>query len=71
MKHDASSMPTSSASVDDLVVIFCFIDHDATPPLPIVTVVPVCDFMSLCTANAASVLQVRHPDSSYPNNSDK
>ena len=55
----ASSTPTSSASVELLVLIFWFVDTDNTLPCPNVRHAPVWLLQSGCTANDASMFQVR------------
>ena len=57
----ASSIPTSSASVELLELIFCFADINNTPSCPNVRHAPVWLLQSGCTANDASMFQVRVP----------
>ena len=56
----------SSASVELVVFNFCLVDIAIRVPLPSDITAPVCDLMSLCTANDASTLQYMFPVSSHP-----
>ena len=51
-----SSTPTSSALVELLVVIFCFVDMDKTLQCPKVRQAPVWLLQSGCTANDVSMV---------------
>ena len=55
----AASTPTSLASVELFVLIFCFNDKDNKLPCPNVKHIPVWLLQSGCTANNASMLKVR------------
>ena len=57
----ALSTPTSSASVELLVLIFYFLDIDNTLQCPKVRQAPVWLLQSGCTANDASIFQVGVP----------
>ena len=60
------STPTSLALVDLLVLIFCFADIDNTLPCPKVGQALVWLLQSGCTANDASMFQVKVPLSFAP-----
>ena len=62
----ASYTPYSLASVELFATSPCVQDPDIKTPFPIVTEYPVWLFMSICTANAASILQIRDPESFRP-----
>ena len=62
----ASSTPTSSASVELLVLIFCFVDIDSILPCPKVRQAPVWLLQSGWTANDTSIFQVSLPLSLAP-----
>ena len=66
MKFIVSSNPTTLASVELLVLIFCFIDNAITAPLTKESVPRVCDKKLACTTNEESTDQVSVPDSSQP-----
>ena len=51
---DASEIPTNSASVDDLVTIFCFPDLTYIVALPSIITTPVTDFPSSYRPNDES-----------------
>ena len=47
LKGILSLTPTSSASVELVVLSFCLVDKDINAPTPRVITAPVCDFISL------------------------
>ena len=61
-----SSTPTSSDSVELFVVIYCYWDPEIGDPVPRVKQYPVWLFMSMWTANDASILHTMLPEPSDP-----
>ena len=69
LKGILSFTPTSLASVELVVLSFCLVDIAISAPVPRVITPPMCDFMSLWTANDAPTLQYIVPVLSHPSTS--
>ena len=65
-KFIASSTPFFSATVELVELTFCLFESENTVSLPNVTMAPVWLFISLYTANEASILQRSILDASHP-----